>query len=161
MSEISSLYSSKQTIYKRTGRNSRKNLHGDVKHIVYKDGKPLVTEIIKVHRDEDEETKKDSRQSKQRRTIKARQPSKPRASSEEVIKRKQKKLSERLTNAVRNSQTLWSEKEGIWISYQGSQGFLVKLFDQSNQMISNEMMTQGQILESEIPGLLDTGWQVI
>jgi predicted RNase H-like nuclease (RuvC/YqgF family) len=160
MSEISSLYTSRQTVYKKTGKKSTKNKHGDVKHIVYKDGAPLYTEVIKVHRKEEEESNRDN-QSRPKRIRAGSTKNRERRSSEEVLDRKRKKLADRLKNAIRNSQTLWSEKDGIWISYQGSQGFIVKQFDQSNRVINQQLMTQAQILKCDIPGLLDTSWEIV
>ncbi len=161
MSEISSLYTSKQTIYrKNAGKRSSRKRHGDIKHIVFQDGKPMMTEIIKVGNDpEDGRGKNDHRP---RKRIKAGTAgNRQRRSSEEVLERKKKKLMERLKKAVQNSQTLWSKKEGIWISYQGSSGFLVKLFDQTDQCTSSTLMTQNQIIESNISGLLDSGWEIV
>ncbi len=159
MSEISSLYSSKQTVYRTKGKRSNKSKNGDVKHVVYKDGIPSYTEVIRVTRKEKEESFQDG-QSKPRRIKAAQTRTQERRSSEDVLKRKKQKLAERLKNAIRKSQTLWSEKDGIWISYQGSQGFLVKQFDNSNRVVNQQLMTHSQILESSIPGLLDTGWKI-
>lgn len=160
MSEISSLYSSKQTVYRKSGTRSNKHKHGDVKHIVYKDGVPSYTEVIRVHRREKEESGLD-RQSRPKRIKAGSTKNRERRSSEAVTERKRQKLSERLKKAIRNSQTLWSEKEGIWISYQGSRGFIVKQFDNANRVVDQQLMTQAQILECDIPGLLDTGWEVV
>ena len=160
MSEISSLYSSKQTVYRKSGKRSIKHKHGDVKHIVYKDGVPSYTEVIRVHRRDSDESSPDNR-SKPKRIKANSTKTRERRSSEEVVGRKRQKLSDRLKKAIRNSQTLWSEKEGIWISYQGSQGFIVKQFDNSNRVVDQQLMTQSQILESDIPGLLDTGWEIV
>lgn len=161
MSEVSKLYTSKQTIYrKNSGRKSSRSKHGDVKHIVFKDGVPVMTEIIRVNGDAEE--KSNRREKRSGRVIKTRtQPSRQRRSTEEVVAKKREKLNGRLKKAVQQSQTLWSEKEGIWISYQGSSGFLVKKFDRSNRCESATMMTQQQIIDSSIPGILDTGWEVV
>ncbi len=160
MSEISSLYSSKQTVYRKSGTRSDKHKHGDVKHIVYKEGVPAYTEVIRVHRKEKEEATPDKR-AKKRRIKAGESRTRDRRSSEAVLEKKRQKLSERLKKAIRNSQTLWSEKEGIWISYQGSQGFIVKQFDTSNRVVDQQLMTQAQILDCNIPGLLDTGWEIV
>ncbi len=143
MSEISSLYSSKQTIYKKNngGRSSKKR-NGDVKHIVFKDGKPVMTEIIKVAGSFDDIDMKKQGDRKERKRITAKAPgNRQRRSSEEVLVRKKRKLQDRLKKAIQQSQTLWSEKEGIYISYQGSSGFLVKLFDKSEHLTSSDLMT--------------------
>jgi hypothetical protein len=159
MSDVSGLYSSNRTHYKRTGRKSSKGLNGDLKHIRYKDGEPIQTEIIKVAtRDEDTGKHSSSSGSKPKRIKAAR---KERRSNEEVTKQKKGKLSDRLKKAIQLSQTLWSEKDGIYISYQGSRGFLVKLYNESQTVIRNEIMTQAQIMESTIPGILDAGWKVV
>lgn len=159
MSGISSLYSSNQTVYRKKGKRSSKGKHGDVKHIVFKEGVPVYTEIIRVQRQEEEEKPKTG--SKPKRIRASNNDSSERKSSEAVLQRKKTKLNERLKNAIKRSQTLWSEKEKIWISYQGSQGFLVKRFDETDRMISSDIMTQSQLLEGTIPGLLDTGWKVV
>ena len=160
MSEISSLYSSKQTVYRKSRKQSDKHKHGDIKHIVYRDGVPVLREVIRVNR-EDQDNTPAERQAKPKRIKADRSPARERRSSSEVLEKKRKKLALRLKNAVQKSQTLWSEREGIWISYQGRQGFLVKLFDQSNREVHREMMTQTQILEGSIPGILDTGWEIV
>ena len=160
MSEISSLYSSKQTVYRKSGTRSNKHKHGDVKHIVYKDGVPAYTEVIRVHRKEGDEPARNDQTKRKRIKAGASKP-RERRSSEAVLERKRQKLSDRLKKAIRNSQTLWSEKDGIWISYQGSQGFIVKQFDNSNRVVDQQLMTQAQILDCDIPGLLDTGWEIV
>lgn len=160
MSEISSLYSSKASIYRKNGgRRSEKSKHGNVKHIVFKDGSPQYTEIIQVSKECEEESPSQSGEGKQRRRIKAGGASgTARRPSEEVLKSKKEKLNTRLKNAIRESQTLWSQKEGIWISYQGSNSFLVKLFNSNNRLLSSEMMSQNEIVESSIPGILEASW---
>ncbi len=159
MAEISGLYSSNRTVYRKTGRRSSKNLHGDVKHTIYKDGEPLMCEIIKVGKNKDEKEKRKASSGAKPRRIKA--ATRERRSGEEVLKEKKEKLSKRLKKAIQLSQTLWSEKEGIYISYQGSRGFLVKLYNDNQDEVRNEIMTQAQIIESSIPGLLDTGWETV
>ncbi|MBU2510664.1 hypothetical protein KJ966_04980 [bacterium] len=161
MSEISNLYTSNQTIYRTNSKSSSsRGKNGDIKHIVFQDGEPVMTEIIKVSTDPDDTQKKDHNQSPRRIKDRA-SGNKEKRSSEEVLQRKKRKLSERLKMAVQKSQTLWSEKEGIWLSYQGSTGFLVKLFDDADRCTSSTLMTQNQIIESTIPGLLDAGWKII
>jgi hypothetical protein len=133
-----------------------------MKHIVYKEGNPVLTEIIKINRtDLERDDESGNRSALPRRIKSAGGETRERRSNSEVLERKRKKLADRLKTAIQKSQTLWSEKEGIWISYQGSRGFLVKLFDPSNRVVSNEIMTQSQLLVSTIPGLLDTGWEVV
>jgi len=161
MSEVSSVYSSTDVIY-RTGskRGSIRGKNGDVKHIIFKDGEPIRTEIIKVERDNESAYEGSSkRKSKRFRTGTSR--SRTRKSSGRVLMEKKLKLSERLQTAIRSSQTLWSEKEKIWISYQGNQNFLVKRFTPANILISQDIMTSDEILEGTIPGVLNTGWQKI
>ena len=161
MSEVSSVYSSSDVIY-RTGSKgeSRRRKNGDVKHIIFKDGQPVRTEIIRVGRDEDPTDDRPSeRRSKRIRAQPVR--SSPRKSSGRVLMEKKLKLSERLQTAIRSSQTLWSEKEGIWISYQGNQNFLVKRFTPANDLISQHVMTSEEIMEGTIPGVLNTGWKNI
>ena len=159
MADISSLYSSSRTVYRKTGKQSSKNLHGDVKHIIYKEGRPVVTEIIRVKKDPDQTPHRNPEMGLKPKRIRA--ATRERRSSDEVLRSKKDKLSDRLKKAIQLSQTLWSEKEGIYISYQGSHGFLVKLYNENQQEIRNEIMSQAQILESAIPGLLDTGWEVV
>lgn len=163
MSEISSLYSSKASIYRKNGgEKSIKSKHGNVKHIVFKDGQPHYTEIIQVSNQQEKEASSNKREEKKRRRIKAGgTAAAPRRPSEEVLKSKKEKLNLRLKNAIRESQTLWSEKEGIWVSYQGNNRFLVKLFNSNNRLLSSEMMNQMEIVESSIPGILDTSWKKV
>ena len=159
MSEVSSVYTSSDIIY-RTGskRGSSRGKNGDIKHIIFKDGEPVRTEIIKVARDD--LAANDDSSKRNRRRIRARSgKSLSRRSSGRVLMEKKLKLSERLQTAIRSSNTLWSEKEGIWISYQGNQKFLVKRFTEANVLISQNLMTSEEILEGTIPGVLNTGWQ--
>ncbi len=132
MTEVSKLYSSVDNIYQTDSRrNITKDKHGDVKHIVYKDGVPVRTEIIRVKRKKERE--ETGSRSGNRSQISARQPKK---SSKSILAESRKKLAERLKNAIRRSQTLWSEGQGIWLSYQGNQSFLVKHFSPKNQLLS-------------------------
>lgn len=159
MAGISSIYSSRQTVFKKGGnKRTGKSKHGDVKHIVFRDGKPLYTETIKIS-PVNEDKPKPSGQSGRRRIKAGSSTNRQRRSSEEVIKTKKEKLTNRLKKAVRESLTLWSEKEGIWISYQGQNGFLVKQFNDQNRCVSSEMMTMTGLVESSIPGLLDATWE--
>lgn len=161
MAEVSKLYTSKQTIYRRTsGKRTARSKHGDVKHIIFKDGQPQYTEIIRVGRDEETAQQKQNRSNPKR--IKAkRTPGYSRRSSEEVAREKKEKLQNRLNDAARKSLTLWSEKDQIWISYQGSPGFLVKRFSGENRLLSSQLMSQKEIVDSAIPNLLDTSWEIV
>lgn len=158
MAKVSKLYTSVDNIYQtRSRQSSVSGKHGDVKHIVFKDGVPVRTEIIQVkkkEREEKQELNQVRRRNRSRITA-------PRQSSEAVYEKKRKKLSERLKKAITASQTLWSEGEGIWLSYQGNQSFLVKQFSPKNQLLNKAVMTQNELLDSSIPGLLDTSWQVL
>jgi len=158
MAKVSKLYTSVDNIYQtRSRRETPKEKPGDVRHIVFRDGVPVRTEIIQVSkRDErkDNERKGTGRQNHSRITA-------PRQSSEAVLEKKRKKLAERLKKAIICSQTLWSESEGIWLSYQGNQSFLVKRYATGNQLLSKTVMTQSELLACSIPGLLDTSWQVL
>ena len=163
MSEISNLYSSKDTIYqKKTGEKSDKSKNGNVKHIVFEEGAPVYTEIIKVSRDAEVDlTSKSDTEPTPSRIRASRSANAPKRSSDEVLKGKKAKLSMRLKKAVRESQTIWSEKNGIWISYQGRSGFLVKQFTPENRLLNSEMMSQTEILECSIPGILETSWKTL
>ncbi len=167
MAGVSGIYRTTDNIYKvNTGRNSSNNRNGDVKHIIFRDGKPVMTEVIRVGNDPEASTENEALTSKQTKLKPKKDQSKkfsgrPRRSSEEVMREKKAKLSEKLKLAVRSSHTLWSEKKGIWISYQGSQKFLVKLYTSQSQLKSKEIMTQAEILESSIPGLLDASWEKV
>lgn len=158
MAKVSRLYTSVDNIYQnRSRKDSAKGKHGDVKHIVFKDGVPVRTEIIQVKKKTEKESTRDAKGSRRNRSrIIA-----PRQSSEAILEKKRKKLSERLKKAVTGSQTLWSEGEGIWLSYQGNQSFLVKQFSPKNQLMRKSLMTQKELLDSAIPGLLDASWQVL
>ena len=159
MSEVSSVYTSTDVIY-RTGakRESSRGKNGDVKHIIFRDGKPVKTEIIKVAQDPSASDDGSAKSNRRRiRAVSGRTQS--RKSSGRVLMEKKLKLSERLQTAIRSSHTLWSEKEGIWISYQGNQKFLVKRFTDANVLISQNVMSSDEILEGSIPGVLNTGWQ--
>jgi len=158
MSKVSKLYSSVDNIYQTKSREeSAKGKNGDVKHIVYRDGVPVRSEIIRVEK-KSQETSQDSKGS--RRPNRSR-ISAPRQSSEAVFEKKRKKFSERLKKAIVSSQTLWSEGAGIWLSYQGNQSFMVKRYSPQNQLLSKGVMTQGELLDSSIPGMLDTSWKVV
>ncbi len=159
MSKVSRLYRSVDNIYHtNTSHSSSKTKNGDIKHIFFKDGKPVMTEIIRVG--SDTEVSKEGRAKPKRRSTRPAQCRKrSRRSSQEVLLKKRNKLAERLKKAVQSSETLWSEKKGILISYQGNPGFLVKLFSSANRPISEKFMTKEEVLESSIPGILDTGWQ--
>ncbi|MCP4753843.1 MAG: hypothetical protein GY866_23410 [Proteobacteria bacterium] len=160
MAEVSSVYNMKN-IYKTGARKkSNKDKNGDIKHIVFKDGIPVMTEIIKVGRSSEEPSGKSST-SKPRRIRSAKSDTRPRRSSEDVLKEKKGKLSQKLKKAVLESQTLWSEKAGVWISYQGEQGFLVKQYTPTNHLMSKKIMTREEILDSPINGILDTKWQIL
>lgn len=158
MAKVSKLYTSVDNIYQtRSRRDTARGEHGDVRHIVFKDGVPVRTEIIRVKKKETwEENKPKHERRRNRSRITA-----PRQSSESVLEKKRKKFSERLKKAINSSQTLWSEGEGIWLSYQGNQSFLVKRYSPKNQLLSKSVMTQGELLDSSIPGLLDANWQVL
>lgn len=155
MSDISSIYTTSENIY-RTGavKESAKGKNGDIKHTVYRDGKPVAVETIRVAKPEEEETKRDN---SGKRTIRANTGSRNKVGSEA----KKKKLSDYLRKAVHSSATLWSEKKGILISYQGNQGFLVKQFTPTNRLISTELLSQEEILDSSIPGIFETTWRNI
>lgn len=158
MAKVSRLYTSVDNIYQTRSRHgSAKDKHGDVKHIVFKDGVPVRTEIIQVQKKEREENRKQKDSHRRNRS----RITAPRQSTEEVLEQKRKKLSDRLRKAISSSQTLWSEAEGIWLSYQGNQSFLVKRFSPKNQLLSKITMTQGELLDSTIPGLLDASWKVL
>ncbi len=157
MTEVSKLYSSVDNIYQTDSRrNPTKDKHGDVKHIVYKDGVPVRTEIIRVSRKKEQAAA--GNKSGNRSRISARQP---RKSSESLLGERRKKFAERLKTAIQRSQTLWSEGQGLWLSYQGSQSFLVKHFSPKNQLLSKAVMTQNELLEGTIPGLLEASWKVL
>jgi len=159
MSEVSNVYRSSDVIY-RTGsrRESSRGKNGDIKHIIFRDGKPVKTEIIRVA--QDHSALDDGSAKSNRRRIRARSGrTQSRKSSGRVLMEKKLKLSERLQTAIRSSHILWSEKEGIWISYQGNQKFLVKRFTKANVLINQNLMTSEEILEGSIPGVLNTGWQ--
>ena len=157
MSDISSIYTTRDNIYNAgPGKKSSKGKNGDVKHTIFKDGKPVAVNTIKVARPEDEEQPK--RDNSGKRVIRAngsQTGSRNTVSSET----KKKKLSEYLRKAVNTSSTLWSEKKGILISYQGDQGFLVKQFTPTDRLISKELLSQEEILNSSIPGIFDTSWK--
>ncbi len=158
MAKVSKLYSSVDNIYQtRSREQSAKGKHGDVKHIVYRDGVEVRTEIIRVKKKSLEESK----DSKGNRTPNRSRISAPRQSSEAVFEKKRKKFSERLKKAILSSQTLWSEGAGIWLSYQGNQSFMVKRYSPQNQLLSKGVMTQVELLDSSIPGLHDTNWKVV
>ncbi len=156
MSTISNLYSSRDTIYrKRNSRSSVRGKNGDVKHIIFKDGKPVKTELIRVSsRKEESEARQDKPSTRRKIKAGSKSPSK-RGTSE----KKRAKLEQRLKTAIRDSQTLWSEKDGIWVSYQGSQGFLVKQFTPTNRLLEQRIMTTEEILGCSIPGIFETSWQ--
>ncbi len=159
MSTISNLYSSRDTIYqKKNSRSSARGKNGDVKHIIFKDGEPVKTELIRVSSREEEPSPQ--HKSSGRRRIKAgsKNPTSKR-SRQDASEKKRVKLAQRLKTAIRDSQTLWSEKDGIWVSYQGSQGFLVKQFTPTNRLLEQRMMTTEEILASSIPGIFDTSWK--
>jgi hypothetical protein len=157
MTEVSKLYSSVDNIYQTDSRrNPAKDKHGDVKHIVYKDGVPVRSEIIRVKRKKELEEAGNKTSNSSR--ISARQP---RKTSESLLGERKKKLAERLKNAIQRSQTLWSEGQGIWLSYQGNQSFLVKQFSPKNQLLSKAVLTQNELLEGRIPGLLEASWRVL
>ena len=157
MTEVSKLYSSVDNIYQTESRRKpAKGKHGDVKHIVYKDGVPVKTEIIRVKRKKDPEEEHGSKRNQSR--ISMRQP---RKSDESILAGRRKKLSERLKNAILRSQTLWSEGKGIWLSYQGNQSCMVKQFSPKNQLLSKAVMTQSELLQGDIPGLLEASWKVV
>ncbi|MFH2131868.1 MAG: hypothetical protein ABIK68_15955 [bacterium] len=161
MTEVSKLYSSVDNIYQTKSRaDTTKGEHGDVKHIVFKDGIPIKTEIIRVKRKKERETVPGSKENRAgtRSRISAPQP---RQSDEAVLETRRKKLADRLKTAIQHSQTLWSEKQGIWLSYQGNQGFLVKQFSPKNQLLSKTVMTQAELMESSMPGLLEANWRVL
>ncbi len=161
MGDVSRAYSSTHTIYrKNTGKKAGKKKHGDVKHIVFRDGKPVMTEILKVGNDTDEKSNAKSA-SDPRRIRSKRSENQPRRSKEAVIAGKKNNLSARLKKAVQESLTLWNEKNGIWISYQGMAGFLVKLYSPANKLLSSNMMTKEEIVDSSIPGIFDTGWEKV
>lgn len=139
-----------------TRRDSVKGKNGDVKHIVYKEGVPVKTEIIRVNRKQDSESERNPKENRSRISM-----GQPRKTDESILKDRRKKLSERLKNAILRSQTLWSEGKGIWLSYQGNQSFLVKQFSPKNQLLSKTLMTQSDLLKSDIPGLLEASWKVL
>jgi hypothetical protein len=165
MSEVSRLYSSPDTIY-RTGvrRDSGRGLHGDVKHTVFKDGVPVVTEIIPVKRPE---SVLPTPQLKKRSVVRTRPDSDRRQgddSREETgsgLAQKKRKLQTRLKQAIAASETLWSRKHRIWLSCQGSGQFLVKRYTTDNQLISKQLLTVEEILDGSIPGIFDTGWEKV
>lgn len=162
MSSISNLYSSRDTIYnKRNSKSSTRGKHGDVKHTIFKDGEPVRTEVILIAAREEESSSEQQKPSS-RRTIKAdsKNPT-SRTSRRDTSEKNREKLEQRLKDAARNSQTLWSEKNGIWVSYQGSQGFLVKQFTPTNRLLEQRIMTTEEILSSDIPGLFDTSWKKV
>lgn len=159
MSEVSKLYSSKNIYGNRSRRDVTKDKHGDVKHIVFKDGKPVMTEIIRVGRKEEEQ--KQRTPGGTRRIRAPRQGGGRRATSEEALRKKKQKLADRLKKAIYQSLTLWSEREKIWISYQGGKNFLVKRFGSADNQLDSRMMTLDEIVESEIPNILETGWEVM
>ncbi len=159
MAKVSRLYTSVDNIYQTRSRHgSAKGKNGDVKHIVFKDGVPVRTEIIRVKQKKEREESNDSKGNRRRNRSRI---TAPRQSSEAVLEKKRKKLSDRLKKAISSSQTLWCEAEGIWLSYQGNQSFLVKQFSPKNQLLNKSVMTQGELLDSSIPGLLDASWQVL
>lgn len=159
MSKISNLYTSTDNIYQTGGkRSSTKGLNGDVKHIVFKDGKPAYTEVIQVSKDPEKiprNVKENS--SSQRRS--GRRIIASNRTSEEARVEKKKKLSDRLRKAMAGSETLWNEKNGLWISYQGNQQFLLKRYSGSNQLLDKSVMSSQEIIDSDIPGILDAGWK--
>lgn len=159
MADVSRLYTSVDNIYQTRSRNKpAKGDHGDIKHIVFKDGVPVRTEIIRVRqKKERDEPKKDGSKGRVRRNRIAM----PRQSDEAVLEKKRRKMAERLKTAINRSQTLWSEKDGIWLAYQGQQSFLVKQFSPTHQLLKKSVMTEKELLDSEIPNLLDTSWQVV
>ena len=157
MTEVSKLYSSVDNIYQTDSRrDTTKGKHGDVKHIVFKDGVPVRTELIRVKRQKEQEEPGSPKRNRSR--ISAGQPKK---SSGSLFEERKKRLTERLKNAIQRFQTLWSEGKGIWLSYQGNQNFLVKQFSPKNQLLSKTMMTQKELLESAIPGLFEASWRVL
>ncbi len=160
MSTISNLYSSRDTIYqKRNSRSSARGKNGDVKHIIFKDGKPVKTELIRVSSREEEPSSPQHKASGRRR-IKAGSKSQAiKKSRRTPSEKRREKLAQRLKTAMRDSQTLWSEKDGIWVSYQGTQGFLVKQFTPTNRLLEQRVMTTEEILASSIPGIFGTSWQ--
>lgn len=159
MAKVSKLYTSVDNIYQTKSRkDSEKGKHGDVKHIVFKDGVPVKTEIIRVKQKQEETENKQAMEGRRRNRSRI---AAPRQSSEEVLDKKRKKLSDRLKKAISGSQTLWSEGEGIWLSYQGNQSFLVKQFSPKNQLLNKTVMTSTELLNSDIPGLLNANWKVL
>jgi len=165
MSEVSRLYSSPDTVY-RTGARSHRNrgLNGDVKHIVYKDGKPVVTEIIPISRPQEPKPTRLPKAAKPGTTRPV--PDHPsgghfRQNSQETAQRKRQKLLDRLKRAIAASETLWSAKSGIWLSYQGEHRFLVKRFTTDNRLISKQLLPLEEILAGAVPGILDTGWEKV
>ena len=159
MSEVSNLYSSPEVIYRvHSRRKSDKGKNGDVKHIVFKDGQPVYTEIIRVNPVSEEDRSGRRRDNGLGQRPVKRIGRRPARSNEVVLSEKKKKLSDRLKRAMSTSETLWSEKTRVLISYQGNQRFLVKRYSETNQVIEKNVMSRTDLLECAIPGILDTGW---
>ena len=156
MSQVSGFYNSNDTVYLKSSKKSEsKGKNGDVKHIVFKDGEPVHTEIIPVRRKENESTVGGA--PRQTRTAKSNSSNTGR--SRAATDQQKNKLADRLNDVMRNSLTIFSQKTGLYISYQGSNAFLVKKFSPTNRVISQNTMTKEEILSGTIPEIFTTTWK--
>ena len=158
MSQVSGFYNSSDTVYLKSGKKSEsRGKNGDVKHIVFKDGKPVYTEIIRVHRKEKQD---ESTVGESPRRIRSKRTNSSNSSSHRVVTDQQKsKLADRLNDVMRQSQTIWSQKAGLYVSYQGKNSFLVKKFSPTNRVLSQNTMTKEEILSGVIPEIFTTTWK--
>lgn len=157
MSGISKFYDANSHIYKGGSgeKDNDKSRNGDVVHTVYRNGEPVKTEVIRVKK-----AKKTEAQDKIRRVRTSGEKSSGQSQRSKPLEEKDK-FRQRLKQAIEKSQTLWNEKTGLLISYQGGKDFLVKTYSAENRLRSEKMMTLEEIMESSIPGLFQTGWKVM
>jgi len=156
MSQVSGFYNSNDTVYVNSPKkkSESKDKNGDVKHIIFKDGKPVHTEIIRVRRKakQDEPTTGGAPRRIRSNASNSR-------SSAGATDQQKTKLDARLNDVMRQSLTIWSQKTGLYISYQGQNSFLVKKFSPTNRVLSQNTMTKEELLSGDIPEIFTTTWK--
>jgi hypothetical protein len=158
MSQVSGFYNSKDTVYIKSGKRDRsKAKNGDVKHIIFKGGEPVYTEIIRVNRGKTPDEALSKKASKRIKTAKSNNSSSKR--SNVITDRQKSKLADRLNDVMRQSLTIWSSKTGLYISYQGKNSFLVKKFSPTNRVLSQNFLTKEELLSGDIPEIFTTTWK--
>lgn len=158
MSQVSGFYNSNDTVYVKSGKgNKPKAQNGDVKHIIFEDGKPVYTEIIRVNRKKSTDEALSEKTSQRIKTAKSN--SSKTKSSKMITDQQKGKLADRLNDVMRNSLTLWSSKTGLYVSYQGENSFLVKKFSPTNRVLSENLMTKEELLSGSIPEIFTATWK--